>query len=86
MGMITDWKPESYTDAYVEALNEAIEAKASGAEIVAVSGSQTSGGVDDVADILARLEQSIKVKETAEKPVAKKAAPKKAAAPRRKAS
>jgi DNA end-binding protein Ku len=84
--MITDWKPESYTDTYVDALCEAIEAKASGAEIVAVSDSQTSGGVDDVADILARLEQSIKVKEDAEKPVAKKAAPKKAAAPRRKAS
>ena len=88
--MITEWKPESYTDAYVDALCEAIEAKASGAEIVAVSDSTAGGGVDDVADILARLEQSIKVQESAEpaaaKPAAKKAAPKKAAPRQRKAS
>ena len=79
--MVTEWKPESYTDAYVDALCEAIEAKASGAEIVAVADGPASGGVDDVADILARLEQSIKVQESAPK----KAAAKKAA-PRRKAS
>lgn len=78
--MITDWNPESYTDAYVDALCEAIETKASGAEIVAIADGQPSGGSDDVADILAKLEQSIKAQEA---PVAaKKAAPKKAAAPR----
>ena len=80
--MITEWKPESYTDAYVDALCEAIEAKASGSEIVAVSDGKASGSVDDVADILARLEQSIQVKEAA----APKKAPAKKAAPRRKAS
>ncbi len=78
--MITDWNPASYTDVYIDALNSAIESKASGAEIVSVTGGQPSGGSDDVADILAKLEQSIKAQET---PVAaKKAAPKKAAAPR----
>jgi len=76
--MITDWNPASYTDVYIDALNSAIESKASGADIVAITGGQPSGGSDDVADILAKLEQSIKAQE----PVAKKAAPKKAAAPR----
>lgn len=81
--MITEWNPASYTDVYIDALNSAIESKASGADIVAITGGQPSGGSDDVADILAKLEQSIK----AQAPVAaKKAAPKKAAAPRRKAS
>lgn len=61
--MITDWNPESYTDAYIDALNEAIEAKASGAEIVAIADGSGGGGADDVADILARLEQSIKLRE-----------------------
>jgi len=61
--MITDWNPESYTDAYIDALNEAIEAKASGAEIVAITDGNGGGGADEVADILARLEQSIKLRE-----------------------
>lgn len=78
--MITDWNPASYTDVYMDALNEAIESKSAGVEIVAITDGKSSGGSDDVADILAKLEQSIKAQET---PVAaKKAAPKKAAAPR----
>ena len=74
--MITEWDPKSYTDTYMDALNDAIESKAAGVEIVAITDGKSSGGVDDVADILAKLEQSIKAKEAPEpKKAAKKAAP-----------
>lgn len=83
--MITDWNPESYSDAYIDALNEAIECKAAGVDIVSITDGKTVGGADDVSDLLAKLEQSIKAKKETAAP-AKKAPAKKAAPRARKAS
>lgn len=62
--MTGDWDPSAYTDVYTQALNEAIETKASGNEIAAI----TTGGndtIDDVSDLLAKLTASIAAKESA---------------------
>lgn len=53
--MTTDWNPDDYTDTFTEALTAAIEAKAAGNEIAAIESSADSG-IDDVAELLAKLE------------------------------
>lgn len=63
--MTGQWNPSEYSDAYAAALDEAIEAKAVGAEVAAVITGEAGGGADEIADILAKLEQSIKRKEQA---------------------
>ena len=73
--MVGDWDPTKYTDTYTEKLSEAIVAKAAGGEVVA-SESRDGGGIDDVAELLARLEQSRAAKapaKPARKPRAKNA-------------
>lgn len=74
--MTTDWKPDNYVDMYTEQLTAAIWAKASGGEIEVVE-SGGDGSIDDVSDLLAKLEASIAAKDT---PAKKKRAPRKAAA------
>lgn len=69
--MTEDWNPAAYTDTYTESLSAAIAAKVSGAEIATVA-TEKEGAIDDVSDLLAKLEASAKAK-----PAAKKAAPKK---------
>ena len=72
--MVGDWDPAEFTDTYTEKLSEAIAAKAAGGEIVA-SESRDGGGIDDVSELLARLEQSRAAKapaKPARKPRAKK--------------
>lgn len=74
--MTEDFNPAAFHDVYTEKLNEAIAAKAAGGEIVA-SEARGEGGIDDVAELLARLEQSRAAKaapaKPARKPRAKKA-------------
>jgi DNA end-binding protein Ku len=83
-----DFDPSQYTDGYREALQAVIDAKVAGREVVAPSEPEGSGGA--VLDLMAALRASVdaaKGKKTgarpadetaAKKPVAKKAAPKKA--------
>lgn len=77
--MTTDWKPESYVDVYTEQLSAAIEAKAAGNEIDVVI-TEGDGSIDEVGELLAKLEASIAKKAEAKAP--KKRAPRKAAAKR----
>ncbi len=60
--MTTEWVPANYTDAYRERLSAAIEAKAAGDEIAKVE-SAGSSAIDDVSDLLAKLEMSIQKKQ-----------------------
>lgn len=68
--MTGDWDPTEFTDSYMERLTEAIAAKAAGGEVVA-SESRDGGGIDDVSELLARLEQSNAAKAAAAKPARK---------------
>ena len=77
--MTTDWHPSDYADRYTEQLNEAIAAKAAGGEIATINPDGTNA-IDDVADLLAKLEASIANKQEAKKAPAKKAPAKKAPA------
>lgn len=70
--MTADWNPVEYVDAYTVALNEAIEAKAQGAEIAVVE-SGGSDSIDDVSDLLAKLEATAAAKAPTKKAPAKKA-------------
>lgn len=72
--MTGDWDPSLYTDEYNHQLSEAIAAKAAGNEIATVT-TASGKAIDDVSDLLAKLEASIQAKEPA---------PKKRAATRRK--
>lgn len=74
--MTAAWDPAAYTDTYTEALNAAIEAKAEGGELAAITEAQ-GGSIDDVSDLLAKLENSAKPK--AEPKKATKSRSKKAA-------
>lgn len=76
--MTADWDPSAYADTYTEALNAAIVAKAEGGEVAAIEAAQ-GGGIDDVAELLAKLEASAKAKAPAKKAAPKKARAKKAA-------
>ena len=72
--MTAEFNPAAFTDAYTEALNAAIEAKAAGGEVAAIAAAQ-GGGIDDVSDLLAKLEASTaKPKTPAKKRGGKKAA------------
>lgn len=71
--MTTDWNPASYADTYMAQLNEAIEAKAAGSEIATVS-TESDGSIDDVAELLAKLEETAAAK-APKKPPAKRKAP-----------
>jgi DNA end-binding protein Ku len=74
--MTTDWNPTAYLDAYTGQLNAAIEAKAAGSELPRLA-TDDDTSIDDVADLLAKLQQ------TADARAPKKAAPKRKATPKR---
>jgi DNA end-binding protein Ku len=76
--MTTDWSPESYVDTYTEQLSAAIEAKASGGEIEVLE-SGGDGSIDDVSELLAKLEKTVQEREIAKKSPVKKATPRKRA-------
>ena len=73
--MTEDWNPEDYRDTSMEALAAAIETKATGGAIVAVD-TDTAPAPDDIADLIAKLEASTKVKAPAKKAPTKRAAKK----------
>jgi DNA end-binding protein Ku len=76
--MTTDWNPATYVDVYTQQLTAAIEAKASGGEIATVA-SESDASINDVADLLAKLEASIATKKADAEVEPKKAAPRKRA-------
>jgi DNA end-binding protein Ku len=69
--MTAAWNPDDYADTYTEALNAAIQAKAEGNEIAAITSAQ-GGSIDDVSDLLAKLEASAAAKAPAKKAPAKR--------------
>lgn len=73
--MTSDWDPTVYVDTYSVLLADAIEAKAAGEEIEAVT-TAVDGAIDDVAELLAKLEASVAAKASAKKAPAKTAAKK----------
>jgi len=83
--MTGNWNPTEYTDAYNARLTEAIEAKAAGNEIAAIS-SEGSDSINDIDDLLAKLESSVKKAAPAKKAAPRKRAAKKAAPRRKKAA
>lgn len=76
--MTSDWVPTAYVDTYAEQLAAAIEAKASGGEIDTVI-AESSGAIDEVAELLAKLEKTVQEREIAKKSPVKKATPRKRA-------
>jgi DNA end-binding protein Ku len=56
--MTAPWDSSAYIDTYTEQLSAAIEAKASGGEVVVIGSGAGDGGIDDISDLLAKLEAS----------------------------
>ncbi len=84
--MTDDFKPDRFRDDYQEQLHELVQAKLEGGEAFAVEEQPTElDETEDVSDLLAKLEASVKAhgggdsKEPAKKAPAKKAPAKKAA-------
>lgn len=69
--MTGEWEPSTYHDLYTEQLSAAIETKASGGEVAKVVGSDIGKGIDDVSELLAKLEASVAAKAAAKKAPAK---------------
>ncbi|RIQ20828.1 Ku protein [Jiangella rhizosphaerae] len=90
--MTEAWKPEQYHDTYTERVEELVEAKHEGREVVAESEPAATGATD----LLTALQESVAAakknrkrpakKSATKKTAAKKSAPKKKAAPRKKAA
>jgi len=76
--MTATWNPGEHVDAYAEALNQAIEAKAEGQAIDIIQ-SDGNESIDDVSDLIAKLEATA----AAKKAPAKKAPAKKTTARKR---
>jgi DNA end-binding protein Ku len=77
--MADEFNPDRYHDTYQDQLRELVEAKLEGGE--AFTAEEQPAELDeteDVSDLLAKLEASVKARSEAEKPPAKKAAAKKA--------
>ncbi|GAA1021903.1 non-homologous end joining protein Ku [Acrocarpospora pleiomorpha] len=86
--MVADFDPAEYKDAYREALQEVIEAKVAGREVVAPEAPVEAGpAVDLMAALRASVDAAKKEREAAKKPAAKAAKPaeEKPAAPKRRA-
>ncbi|MEO3859670.1 Ku protein [Acrocarpospora macrocephala] len=86
--MVADFDPAEYKDAYREALQEVIEAKVAGREVVAPEAPAEAGpAVDLMAALRASVDAAKKEREAAKKPAAKAAKPaeEKPAAPKRRA-
>jgi DNA end-binding protein Ku len=77
--MTDDFKPEQFRDNYQEELHELVQAKLEGGEAFTVEEQQPTDldETEDVSDLLAKLEASVKARESGS---AGKAEPKKAAA------
>lgn len=85
--MTDDFKPDQFRDDYQEQLHELVQAKLEGGEAFTVEEQPTDldESTEDVSDLLAKLEASVKARESgssskSEKAPAKKAPAKKAAA------
>src|ERR1700758_2879553 len=79
--MAEDFNPDRYHDTYQEQLHELIEAKLEGGEaFTAEEQPKELDETEDVSDLLAKLEASVKARSGGGKPPAKKAAAKKAPA------
>ncbi|MDD4867704.1 MAG: Ku protein [Mycobacterium sp.] len=79
--MAEDFNPDRYHDTYQEQLQELVDAKLEGGEaFTAEEQPKEPGETEDVSDLLAKLEASVKARSGAEKAPAKKAPAKKAAA------
>jgi DNA end-binding protein Ku len=82
--MTEEWNPAEYVDVYEEQLSAAIAAKAAGNPVEVMQTAPTAVATDDIADLLAKLEASVKPKTDEAAAPAKKApakrAPRKAAA------
>jgi DNA end-binding protein Ku len=78
--MAGDFDPEQYHDEYRQALEQVIDAKVAGREVVEVETPEAAGG-GEVIDLMAALRQSVAAAKKArgEEPAAKKAPAKKAA-------
>lgn len=88
--MAEDFNPDRYHDTYQEQLHELIDAKLEGGEAFTTEEQPTElDEAEDVSDLLAKLEASVKARSGAEKAAAKKAPAKKVApkkAPAKKAA
>ncbi len=83
--MTDDFNPDQFRDDYQEQLHELVQAKLEGGEAFTVEEQPTDlDETEDVSDLLAKLEASVKARESSrsdtEKAPAKKAAAKKAPA------
>jgi DNA end-binding protein Ku len=80
--MTDDFHPDQFRDDYQEQLHELVQAKLEGGEAFTVEEQPTElDETDDVSDLLAKLEASVKARKApAKKAAAKKAPAKKAAA------
>jgi DNA end-binding protein Ku len=78
--MADDFNPDRYHDTYQEELHELVEAKLEGGEAFTREEQPTElDETEDVSDLLAKLEASVKARSDAEKSPTKKAPAKKAA-------
>jgi DNA end-binding protein Ku len=88
--MTDDFHPDQFRDTYREEMLELIKAKIEGGEAFTVEEQEPEDldETDDVSDLLAKLEASVKARQSATKTPAKKAPAKKAAkkAPAKKAA
>jgi DNA end-binding protein Ku len=80
--MTDDFHPEQFRDTYREEMLELIQAKIEGGEAFTAEEQEPADldETDDVSDLLAKLEASVKAREPAKKAPAKKAPAKKTAA------
>ena len=84
--MASDFHPEEFTDTYQEQLRELVEAKLAGGEAFATEEKPTRlDETEDVSDLLAKLEASVR-KRREQSASAEKEPAKKAAAPRKSAA
>ena len=70
--MTEDFKPEQFHDTYREQMEELIEAKIAGGEAFTTEEAATElDATEDVSDLLAKLEASVKSRKSNAKPTAK---------------
>lgn len=79
--MADEFNPDRYRDTYQDQLRELVEAKLEGGDAFTAEEQPTElDKSEDVSDLLAKLEASVKARSEAAKPAAKKAAAKKTSA------
>ncbi|HEX7323074.1 MAG TPA: Ku protein [Mycobacterium sp.] len=66
--MVAEFDPDRYRDTYQDQLRELIDAKLEGGEVVSTAGQPTElDATEDVSDLLAKLEASVKSRSKAKK-------------------